>query len=44
VLSQQRLELVYNRHKGNEVNERQASLQNEPGEPVAVTSANELCD
>src|SRR5262245_39363621 len=39
VLPQQWLELVYDRYKSYEINERQASLQNEPGEPVAVASA-----
>ena len=44
VLPQQWLELAYDRYKSYEVNERQAALQNEPGEPVAAVSANELLD
>jgi hypothetical protein len=44
VFSQEWLELVENRYKSNEVNERQAALQNKSREPIAIASVEELLD
>ena len=36
VLAQQRLELVDDNDEGNEINQRQAALKNQPRQPIVI--------